>query len=270
MEVDMKLPTLRQVSGFTMIVNTFLPAIVVVTLGLMIWSTVTTIKRNACATVHYVTRAMNDDKEIRNYRDASDDVRKKSLQVLVGRLNAQPLPEDESCRQWRDLRARIRGILQKELYEETVERIDYEMKTVKEKFKKVRTDVQSVVPKIRPIQPPNIPGIYEFVSAVNGLFKIMRDALKGLGDALTKLGGGLTEPFETAGKKLDEEFQKVDYKRAVAWELHDRFWSDTADLFDKFWWFFVILALWLVLSYALWVYRRLVVGWALLCNREAV
>ena len=39
----MKLPTLRQVSGFTMIVNTFLPAIVVVTLGLMIWSTVTTI-----------------------------------------------------------------------------------------------------------------------------------------------------------------------------------------------------------------------------------
>jgi len=218
MEVDMKLPTLRQVSGFTMIVNTFLPAIVVVTLGLMIWSTVTTIKRNACATVHYVTRAMNDDKEIKNYRDASDD----------------------------------------------------EMKTVKEKFKKVRTDVQSVVPKIRPIQPPNIPGIYEFVSAVNGLFKIMRDALKGLGDALTKLGGGLTEPFETAGKKLDEEFQKVDYKRAVAWELLDRFWSDTADLFDKFWWFFVILALWLVLSYALWVYRRLVVGWALLCNREAV
>ena len=35
-------------------------------------------------------------------------------------------------------------------------------------------------------------------------------------------------------------------------------------------WFFVILALWLVLSYALWVYRRLAVGWALLCNREAV
>ena len=266
----MKLPTLRQVSGFTMIVNTFLPAIVVVTLGLMIWSTVTTIKRNACATVSYVTRAMNDDKEIKNYFNASDAVRKKSLQVLVGRLNAQPLPEDGSCRQWRDLRTRIRGILQKELYEETVGRIDDEMKTVKEKFMKVRTDVQSVVPKIRPIQPPSIPGIYEFVSAVNGLFKIMQDALKGLGNALTKLGGGLTEPFDTAGKNLDKEFQKVDYKRAVAWELLDRFWSDTADLFNKFWWFFVILALWLVLSYALWVYRRLVVGWALLCNREAV
>jgi hypothetical protein len=69
---------------------------------------------------------------------------------------------------------------------------------------------------------------------------------------------------------LYKEFQTVDYKRAVAWELLDRFWSDTADLFDKFWWFFVILALWLVLSYALWVYRRLAVGWALLCNREAV
>ncbi|MFQ5760215.1 MAG: hypothetical protein ACE5HM_04480 [Acidiferrobacterales bacterium] len=40
----MKLPTLRQVSGFVMLVNTFLPAIVVLTLGLMVWSTITVVR----------------------------------------------------------------------------------------------------------------------------------------------------------------------------------------------------------------------------------
>lgn len=266
----MKLPTLRQVSGFAMIVNTFLPAIVVVTLGLMIWSTVATIKRNACATVHYVTKAMNDDKEIKNYRKASDDVRRKSLQALVGRLNEQPLPKDASCRQWRDLRTRITDIFTDELYGETVIRIESEKKEIERKFNNVRTAINRVVPKIPTITPPEIPGVKEAILAVNQLFKIMRDALVGLAGALAKVGNGLTEPFETAGEKLGEEFQKVDYKRAVAWALLDRFWSDTADLFDKFWWFFVVLALWLTLSYALWVYRRLAVGWALLCNREAV
>ena len=85
-----------------------------------------------------------------------------------------------------------------------------------------------------------------------------------------KLDKSITEPFDTADENLRKEFQKVDYKRAVAWELVDRFWSDTADLFDKFWWFFVILTLWLVVSHALWVYRRLGVGRAMLCNRETV
>ena len=270
----MKLPTLRQVSGFAMIVNTFLPAIVVVTLGLMIWSTVTTIQRSACATVSYVKQAMNDDKEKDIYLAAvrvSDAAGKRALQGLVGRrVNARPLPEAGSCTQWQDLRAGIKGIFTNELYGETVDGIDREMKTVKEKFRKVRTDVQSVVPKIRPIQPPRVPGVDAVVIELNKLFNAIQKAFEGIGGALSKLGGGLTEPFETAGKKLDEEFQKVDYKRAVALELVDRFGSDTVDLLDKFWWFFVVLSLWLVLSYALWVYRRLAVGWALLCNREAV
>lgn len=74
----MKLPTLRQVGGFVMIVNTFLPAIVVVTLGLMTWSTATTIKRNACATVRNVAQAMNDDKEMNLFVAARGDSRLKT------------------------------------------------------------------------------------------------------------------------------------------------------------------------------------------------
>ena len=270
----MKLPTLRQVSGFAMIVNTFLPAIVVVTLGLMIWSTVTTIKRSACATVGYVKQAMNDDKEKDIYLAAvkiSDDAGKRALQGLVERrLDARPLPADGSCTRWQDLRTSIKGIFTNELYGETVEQIELEKKRIAKSFETVRTEVKRAIPAITPIKSPKVPGLNEFVAAVNALFKIVQNALTGLRDALASLGKGVTEPFDTAGKNLQEEFQKVDYKRAVALELVDRFWSDTVDLLDKFWWFFVILALWLVLSYALWVYRRLAVGWALLCNREAV
>jgi len=272
MEAEMKLPTLRQVSGFAMIVNTFLPAIVVVTLGLMTWSTVTAIKRNACATVNNVTQAMNDEKAINSYITAGNDDGKRAstLQVLVRRLNEQPLPGDASCGPWRDLRARIKRIFTDELYGKTVNSIETELKAVDAKLDKVRTDVQRAVPRIPPIKLPGIPGVDQAILAVNELFKIMRNALAGLGNALTQLGKSVTEPFDTADENLRKEFQKVDYKRAVAWELVDRFWSDTADLFDKFWWFFVILTLWLVVSYALWVYRRLGVGWAMLCNRETV
>jgi len=272
MEAEMKLPTLRQVSGFAMIVNTFLPAIVVVTLGLMTWSTVTAIKRNACATVNNVTQAMNDEKAINNYITAGNDDGKRAstLQVLVRRLNEQPLPGDASCGPWRDLRARIKRIFTDELYGKTVNSIETELKAVDAKLDKVRTDVQRAVPRIPPIKLPGIPGVDQAILAVNELFKIMRNALAGLGNALTQLGKSVTEPFDTADENLRKEFQKVDYKRAVAWELVDRFWSDTADLLDKFWWFFVILTLWLVVSYALWVYRRLGVGWAMLCNRETV
>jgi len=272
MEAEMKPPTLRQVSGFAMIVNTFLPAIVVVTLGLMTWSTVTAIKRNACATVNNVTQAMNDKKAINNYIAAGNDDGKRAstLQVLVRQLNEQPLPGDASCGPWRDLRARIKRIFTDELYGKTVNSIETELKAVDAKLDKVRTDVQRAVPRISPIKLPGIPGVDQAILAVNDLFKIMRKALEGLGNALTQLGKSITEPFDTADENLRKEFQKVDYKRAVAWELVDRFWSDTADLFDKFWWFFVILTLWLVVSYALWVYRRLGVGWAMLCNRETV
>jgi len=272
MEAEMKLPTLRQVSGFAMIVNTFLPAIVVVTLGLMTWSTVTAIKRNACVTVNNVTQAMNDKKAIDNYIATGNDDGKRAstLQVLVRQLNEQPLPGDASCGPWRDLRARIKRIFTDELYGKTVNSIETELKAVDAKLDKVRTDVQRAVPRFPPIKLPGIPGVDQAILAVNELFKIMRKALEGLGNALTQLGKSVTEPFDTADENLRKEFQKVDYKRAVAWELVDRFWSDTADLFDKFWWFFVILTLWLVVSYALWVYRRLGVGWAMLCNREAV
>jgi hypothetical protein len=144
----MKLPTLRQVSGFAMVVNTFLPAIVVVTLGLMIWSTVTTIKRNTCATINYVTLAMNDDNERKNYIAAGDDAKKKALEDLVKRLNERPLPDNGSCGPWQDLRTRIKGILTNELYGETLKQIEYEMKVVDEKFQKAKTEVKRVIPKI--------------------------------------------------------------------------------------------------------------------------
>jgi hypothetical protein len=151
-----------------------------------------------------------------------------------------------------------------------VKSIETEIRVVDAKLDSARKAAAQVVPRIHPIKPPDIPGIRETITAVNQLFRIVHDALTGLGKAVARLGQGITEPFETAGENMKKEFQKVDYKRAVAWELLDRFWSDTTELFNKFWWFLVGLVLWLTASYALWVRRRLAVGWALLCNRETV
>jgi hypothetical protein len=266
----MKAPTLRQLSGFVMIVNTLLPAVVVVTLGLMIWSTAVAIKRNTCATVSYVVKAVNDEKASQRYVGASDEAKAKAVAELVKRLIEQAPPDEASCGPWADLRARIAAILTDEIYGKAVERIEYEIKVVDGKLQKVKRDVQSVVPKIPPIKYSGIAGVDQAIWAANQLFQIVRTALGALGAALTELGRGLTDPFETAGQNIYKEIEKVDYKRAVTWGLLNRFLSDTADLFAKFGWLFAILVLWLVLSYALWVYRRLAVGWALLRDRAAV
>jgi hypothetical protein len=253
-----------------MIVNTLLPAVVVVTLGLMIWSTAVAIKRNTCATVSYVVQAVNDVKASERYVGASDEAKAKAVAELVRRLTEQAPPDETSCGPWAELRARITAIVTDEIYGKAANAIEREIRVVDGHLQKVKEDVKSVVPKIPPIKYSGIPGVDQAIWAANQLFQIIGRALAGVGDALSALGRGLTDPFETAGQKIYKEIEKVDYKRAVTWGLVERFLSDTADLFAKFGWLFAILVLWLVLSYALWVYRRLAVGWALLRDRAAV
>jgi hypothetical protein len=291
MEAQMKLPTLRQISGFAMIVNTFLPAIVVVTLGLMVWSTAAAIKRNTCATIDLVAQAVNDEGERKKYvaagmrasekaqaiaddgerarfLEASDREAKKALEEFAERLRMRPPPAEGSCGMWQELRTRLKDVLTHDIYRKTAEGIKKEIADVDAKFDRVKDDVKKIVPNIPPIKYSGIPGVDQAIWAANQLFVAIREAFGMVGAALGHLGRGLTEPFESAGKNLHEEFRGLDYKRAVAWEILDRFVSDTAALFGKFGWFVVILALWLVLSYGLWVGRRLADAWALLRDRE--
>jgi hypothetical protein len=265
----MKLPTLSQVHGFTMIVNTLLPAIVVVTLGAMAWSTAAAMKRNACATVGHLSQAMNDRRGEARYVAARGQAKEAALAELLARLDRQPPPADGSCGAWQELRARVEAILTNEIYAETVARIEHELNEVDRKLQKAKNDVQRVVPRIEPIKLPGVPGVDQAVAAVNESLKVVRGALARVGAALSTLGQAISEPFDTAGRNLQEEARRVDYKRAVAFGLVARFASDTVDSFAKFGWFFVALALWLVLSYALWAHRRLAEGWALLLGREA-
>jgi len=169
-----------------------------------------------------------------------------------------------SCDEWKELRAQLESIFRHELYAKTVQRVEYEIRLVDGKLQQVRKDVQKVVPRLPPIAPPEIPGVKEVVVAVNHLFHLTQRALASLGAALARLGHGLAEPFDTAGENLYAEMQKVDYKRAVALELLGRWSDDIVGLLEKFGWLFVVLALWLVFSYALWVQRRLSAAWAML------
>jgi hypothetical protein len=261
----MKLPTLRQVSGLAMLINTFLPAIVVIALVAMTWSTASAIKRTGCATVSYARQAMNDDGARERYVAATRDADKdKVLDELVERLYQRASLGDAACDEWKELRAQLQNIFRHELYAKTVQRVEYEIRLVDGKLQRVRTDVRKVVPRLPPITAPEILGVKEVVLAVNHLFFLTQKALASLGAALTRLGNGLAEPFDTAGENIYAEMQKVDYKRAVALELLGRWSDDAAGLLEKFGWFFLVLALWLLFSYALWVRRRLSAAWALL------
>lgn len=255
-------PSLRQVSGLVMIVNTFLPVIVVLTLGLMIWSTTSAIKRDACLTFDYMAQALADN-EVRNkYAKATDDdARDVMLNDLIKQLRENGPAEDDPCQAWGKVEANIK---------QTVTDISDDIKAVGKGFGKMKTALAKAVPSIGSIKYSGVPIVDQAIWAANQVIKVIRRAFNTVGSVLKAIGSHLASPLVKVQNDLTEEFQKVDYKRAAAWTLLGSFFSDTAKLFTKFAWFFVILAIWLVLSYVLWVYRRLAVGWALLRNRSAI
>jgi hypothetical protein len=255
-------PSLRQVSGFVMIINTFLPVIVVVTLGLMIWSTASAIKRDACLTFDHMAQALADDKERSKYaKAADDDAREVMLNDLIKRLRDNGPSEDDPCQAWDKVKTNMK---------QTVTDIGDDIKAVGAGFGKMKTALGNVVPSIGLIKYSGIKLVDKAIWAANQIIEVIRNAFNTIGDGLKAIGSHLASPLVKVQKDLTVEFQKVDYKRAAAWTLLGSFFSDSARLFTKFMWFFIILAIWLVLSYVLWVYRRLAVGWGLLRNRQAI
>ena len=82
----MRLPTLRQLNGFVMIVNTLLPALVILLLGAMLWSTAVSFKRNTCAVIIHVAQATNDKAALDAYLDARSREDEKAQDAAVSRL----------------------------------------------------------------------------------------------------------------------------------------------------------------------------------------
>jgi DNA-binding CsgD family transcriptional regulator len=323
-------PNLRQLSGLVMIVNTFLPAIVVLTLGLMIWSTTRAIKHDACVTATYVTQAFGDDQVQKRYLAAPDeDVRERSLtapelrvldllvagesndsigrqlemkgktveellanimktmgarsrvelmktaankrrvlKAYVKQLKEGPPTDGGPCEAWKDVRASIKDIVVDKLYGKAVTEITKDIKAVGKDFDKMQTAVAKAVPSIGLIKYAGVPLVDQAIWAANQVVKVIRDALGVIGGGLKAVGSYLASPLATAQENVTREFQIVGYRQAAASLLFNSFFSDTTKLFKKFKWFFIILAIWFILSYVLWVYRRLSVGWALLCNRS--
>jgi hypothetical protein len=218
-----------------------------------------------------VTQAVNDKETLATYlkarNKAQDKAQEAAVAKLVEKLREQPLPPDEACGPWEKLRARIKAVFVQEFYGKTAAQIQHEVAEVNRKFEAAKTAVASVVPSVPSIKYSGIGIVDQAIWAANQAIKLIRAGFGTLGGALKGLGEALADPFSTAKENLSDEIGKVGYKRAVTWVILESYASDTVDLFDKFGWFFFLLALWLVFSYALWVHRRLVVGWALLCDR---
>ncbi len=269
----MKLLTLRQVSGFVMIVNTFLPAIVVLTLGLMVWSTAVSTRGDACATVGYFPQAFDNVGYQKKYLAAvNKDDRKKVLKEIAG--GRPTAPADKDCS--------IGEIITDAVFADTVAGIEREVTAIGQKVDRVGAGLRNAIPKITPpeiprIRPPGVPLLDDAVREINklgttvnkGFGALGAEVGKGLsiiGNAVATAFDGLVNPEKD---RLYLEMQKIGYKRAVVGELWSGFSERTGNRFSKFFWFFGVLGIWLVLSYVLWVYRRLSVGWALLRNRES-
>jgi len=269
----MRLPTLRQLNGFVMIVNTLLPGLVILLLGAMLWSTAVSFKRNTCAVITHVAQATNDKAALDAYLDARSREDEKAQDAAVSRLieklRAEPQPANEACGVWDNLRDRIKALLLTEFFRETAEKIELEVQAVKTKVENAKEAAAKVVPKIPSVRYSGIKLVDHAIWAVNKVIKVIGKGVVALGEALKAVGNALVDPFTTAKDNLWQELGRVDYKRAVTWGLLYAYASDTVDLFDKFGWLFVALVLWLVFSYALWVQRRFAVGWALLCDRPA-
>lgn len=276
----MKLPTLRQISGFVMIVNTFLPALAVVILAWMILSTTAAIERNACTTIGQLTVAFKDiDARIERAKTAHDPRLDVQLADLVAALPATRRTTADGCEVLDD----VGRILADRLYRDTVEGIVQPVRDMGEKLDTLKQQVEKVIPPIKlpaipPIGVPNVVLLREAVMElnkaigdVNGAFRAVGreidKGMRGVRNAVTGVFVALVNPEKD---HLVLELKRAGYKRQAAWELTKTFVGEAIELLKRFYWFFVVLAVWLVLSYALWVHRRLAVGWALLRNREAI
>ena len=323
-------PNLRQISGLVMIVNTFLPAVVVLTLGLMVWSTARAIKHDACVTASYITQAYADNEGQKRYLAAPDeDAREKlltapELRVLdllvagesndsvarqldmngkafsdfladimktmgaksraglvqkasnkgrvlkayVKQLKEKPPADGGPCEAWKDVRTNIREIVVDKLYGKGITAITQDLRAVGKDFGEMKAAVAKAIPRIDLIKYAGVPLVDQAIWAANQVIKVIGDALDVVRKAFKAIGKYLASPLTGAQEKVTKEFQTIGYRQAAATLLFTSFFSDTTELFKKFKWFFIVLAIWLILSYVLWVYRRLSVGWALLCNHS--
>ena len=205
---------------------------------------------------------------------AADDKTKAHITERIAR--ELPRQQNQTCLEqpWHHLRQ----VLAKELYGDTVDGLSKQLASMNQKLQNVSGAVSKRIPSVpfTPLKRVNLPSVGKLNvnkplnGAIDAINSVPTKITNGLGDLGTVLVEELTAVVEPESGLLKQEFQKADYKRAVAWAFFVGFLSNIAALLTKFYWLVGFLAIWLVLSYVLWFHRRLSVGLALLRDEVVV
>lgn len=259
----MRFPTLKQLTGLVMIVNTFLPAIV---LAVAVWL-ILDIKREACDSIRRFDRV---SREI----DLLFDGRFHAIRAGVKKGKIEPQTGIEiDVATLVDRQRKIDGEGECLPFGESRRQI---ARIVRQSSTQVRKDLEQLGNRItaparfirtavvlKPIPLPRIPLARDVVTAYNDHVRPpMNAVLITIRDSVNNAIFGLLNP-ETIFVHL--EVQKAQYKLAAYARLAGQF---TTAATSKLAWFILVLSAWLALSYVLWAYRRLATGWALLRGRN--
>jgi hypothetical protein len=232
-----------------MLVNTFLPAIVIVTLGLMIWSTSTTLSDELCAI---------DDALDRVEIDKEKGYPKPSVDALINDIE-RPSDSRGNNEPPCELFEAIDAVFYDQLVAQTRSALQTQFANLQIKIAALGKSVGKSF-SMR-LEPPEGAG-----AAAKGAIKQFNKRLAG--PMAVPVKSGMNEVrkltyavFQPQTENIARELRKADHKRQVVWK---RMEVTYAAQMTKFQWFFVALAAWLVLGYVFWIQRRLLIARRLL------
>ena len=253
----MKSSTIQRVSGLVMLINTFLPIVVVVALILMARSTAGEMVRQACATAGQIGSVLNDAEARNAYLAANDDgERAMQLALLASSLRDTALEEPGGEAAPACLEKNLATVLGEELFGKTVGSIKEQAKQVQVRMSGVKSNLKKRIPEATPWTLEHVPvkgiarklasGVNSVIDKVNGVPVSIRSGMVTLGDKVGDTIKWIFAPLSVA-----------DYQRAAAWTVLAGLLADAAKSLEKFYWFFAALAIWLLFSYLIWAQRRL-------------
>ena len=255
------IPSLRQVSGMVMIINTLLPLIILVA----VWWIADALQKDICKTVINTRAALIkfDQSELNN----TDQTEESDCGIFdLAEIIYQPFVEDI-----KDINSEIDDLNNK--IGTFKEKIKFEAELKKIKIKKVKFDRVNIKLPAKIKKPKYIKDAEDdinkeindkIVSPFTKQINKIPYTIKSLADLLVNpQAGNIYKKI----KNLESKWIRIKQ------DLENYLFNPLKSFYQKwkiiFLTLFWIAIIWIVLTYFVWVYRRLSIGWGLLLNRTA-
>ena len=256
----MPLPTLRQLNGFVLIVNTLLPFLFVLAIYLMWVLSIQSFRVNTCSSLNHSARVIT----------AIDKA--KSSQALIKHYevesNQTVVPGGGDCK----IEEEFNDLLVVRVYETVKNNVDKQVKAVGKKVDGVKNKVARAVPKLPDIRIGRVPPLkilkFDLSKALNSVIRFVNAIDNNVNRALSTLASVVTNAFtnivDPERKRIYLEIEKTSYRQAVVLDTVRSMLSAILEAFEKFYWLLLVLVIWLPISYIFWAHHRLTLGWKML------